>query len=84
MWLTKLKIAIVEKNPNALSKLLSDVPQLENQKEIEEALFLLREATALMKNLKEETQASMRQMKKNLDFLRSTEISSSKKLDIKS
>jgi len=84
VWLTKLKIAIVEKNPNALSKLLSDVPQLENQKEIEEALFLLREATALMKNLKEETQASMRQMKKNLDFLRSTEISSSKKLDIKS
>ncbi|MGE4420158.1 MAG: hypothetical protein AB7D38_10070 [Sulfurimonas sp.] len=84
MWLTKLKIAVVEKNPNALSKLLSDVPQLENQKEIEEALFLLREATALMKNLKEETQASMRQIKKNLDFLRSTDISTSKKLDIRS
>ncbi len=84
MWLTKLKIAVVEKNPNALSKLLSDVPQLENQKEIEEALFLLREATALMKNLKEETQASMRQIKKNLDFLRSTDIPKSRKLDIKS
>lgn len=84
MWLTKLKIAVVEKNPNALSKLLSDVPQPENQKEIEEALFLLREATALMKNLKEETQASMRQIKKNLDFLRSTDISTSKKLDIRS
>lgn len=84
MWLTKLKIAVVEKNPNALSKLLSDVPQLESQKEIEEALYLLKEATALMSSLKDETKASMNLIKKNLDFLRSNEIRTSKKLDIRS
>ncbi|MCK9472181.1 hypothetical protein [Sulfurimonas sp.] len=84
MWLIKLKIAVVEKNPDALSKLLEDVPQLESQKEVEEALYLLRAATSLMNKLKDETQASMKQIKKNLDFLRSTDISAPKRLDIRS
>jgi len=84
MWLNKLKIAIIEKNTNALGKLLDDIPQLKTQKEIEEAIYLLKEATSLMNNLKEETKASMKQIKKNLDFLRSTDIPTSKKLDIKS
>ncbi|MFA5234911.1 MAG: hypothetical protein WC390_10985 [Sulfurimonas sp.] len=83
MWLTKLKIAIIEKNPDALSKLLDEVPQLESQKEIEEALYLLKEATSLMNSLKDETKASMNLIKKNLDFLRSNEIRTSKKLDIR-
>lgn len=84
MWLTKLKIAIVEKNPNALNKLLDEIPQIESQKEIEEAIYLLKEATALMESLRDETKASMKQIKKNLDFLRSTDIPTSKKLDIRS
>lgn len=84
MWLNKLKIAIIEKNPNALGKLLDDVPQLQDPKEIEEAIYLLKEATSLMESLKDETKASMKQIKKNLDFLRSTDIPTSKKLDIKS
>jgi hypothetical protein len=37
-----------------------------------------------MSKLKEETKASMKQIKKNLDFLRSTDIPTSKKLDIRS
>lgn len=84
MWLNKLKIAIVEKNPDGLSKLLSGVPQLEDKKEVEEAIYLLKEATALMNSLKDETEASMKLIKKNLDFLRSTDIPTSKKLDIRS
>ncbi|MDT8338162.1 MAG: hypothetical protein RQ763_03065 [Sulfurimonas sp.] len=84
MWLNKLKIAVIEKNPNALDKLLDDIPQLKNPKEIEEATYLLKEATVLMNSLKDQTKASMKQIKKNLDFLRSTDIPTSKKLDIKS
>lgn len=84
MWLNKLKIAVIEKNPNALDKLLDDIPQLQNPKEIEEATYLLKEATVLMNSLKDQTKASMKQIKKNLDFLRSTDIQTSKKLDIKS
>ncbi|MBW6488267.1 hypothetical protein [Sulfurimonas sp.] len=83
MWLNKLKIAIIEKNPNALGKLLDDVPQLQDPKEIQEAIYLLKEATSLMESLRDETKASMKQIKKNLDFLRSTDIPTSKKLDIR-
>jgi hypothetical protein len=84
MWLTKLKIAIIEKNPDALGKLLDNIEHFEDPKEIEEALYLLKEATSLMHILKNETSVSMQQIKKNLDFLRSTDIHTSKKLDIRS
>jgi len=50
MWLTKLKIAIVEKNTDNLNKLMDDIPQLEDKKEIEEAIYLLKEASAIVQN----------------------------------
>lgn len=84
MWLTKLKIAIVEKNADALNKLLGDIPQIEDAKELEEAIYLLKEATALINSLKDETEASMKLIKKNLDFLRSSDGVPSSNLDIKS
>lgn len=84
MWLTKLKIAIIEKNTDALNGLMEDVPQLKDKKEIEEAIYLLKEADRLIHTLKDETSASMKQIKKNLDFLRSNDIPTSKKLDIRS
>jgi hypothetical protein len=84
MWLTKLKIAIIEKNPDALDGLLGDIPSLGSQKEIEEAIYLLREATLMMNALKDQTQESMKQIKKNLDFLRSMDIPTSKRFDTRS
>ena len=84
MWLNSLKIAIVEKNTDKIDTLLNDIPQLESKEEIEEALYLLREASELIHTLKDETSHSMRQIKKNLQFLRSTDIPTSTKLDIKS
>lgn len=84
MWLNKLKIAIVEKNTDALDKLMGELPQLKDKKEIEEVLYLLKEATSLMNTLKDETSSSMKQVKKNLDFLRSTDIYTAKRLDIRS
>ena len=61
MWLTSLKIAIVEKNIEKFSKLMADIPQLQTQSEMEEALFLIREASSLVNTLKDETSASMKQ-----------------------
>ena len=84
MWLNNLKIAIVEKNTDKINELLDDLPQLEKAEEIEEAIYLLREASELIHTLQDETSHSMRQIKKNLQFLRSTEIPTSKRLDIKS
>lgn len=84
MWLTKLKIAIVEKDVDAMDKLLDELPELSDAKEIEQAVYLLKEASSIVEGLKDETAESMKQIQKNLNFLRSTDIPTSKKLDIKS
>jgi len=83
MWLTKLKIAIIEKNTDSLDNLLDNLPKLDNEKEIEEVIYLLREANELVHSLQDNTSATMNQIKKNLQFLRSTDIPTSSKLDIK-
>jgi len=83
MWLTNLKIAIIEKNTDRLNELMDEIPQLEEKKDIEEALYLIKEASELVHRLQDKTVASMKQMKKNIDFLKSTEHETSNKLDIK-
>ncbi len=83
MWLGKLKIAVIEGDVASLQKLLSDVPELKEKREREEALYLLKEATSQMQKLKDETLISMQQMKKNIAFLHSTDSRSFKNLDIR-
>ena len=83
MWLTKLKIAIIEKNTDTLNVLLNDIPEFGNADDIEQAIFLLKEATSLVSGLKDETSASMKQMKKNINFLKSTQAPKVSTLDIK-
>ena len=84
MWLTKLKIAVVEQDTKALTKLLDDIPKLESKKEVETALHLLKEASIIVNTLKDETALNMRKIKKNIQFLDSTKSKSKSKLDIKS
>ena len=84
MWLNELKIAIIEKNTDNINKLMDELPELESQKEINSAITLLAEATALVKGLQNETKSSMIQMKKNIDFLNATQAPRTNSLDIKS
>jgi hypothetical protein len=84
MWLNQLKIAVVTQDMEQLNALLNDIPLLENPEEVKEALFLLKEATEVFTKLKSETEISMQQLKKNIDFLRSTEAPAINKLDITS
>lgn len=84
MWLTKLKIAVIEKNTDAISKLLEETPKLSDKKEIERAIYLLKEASSIVTNLKNNTKDTMAQIKKNIDFLRSTEVPKKSKFDIMS
>ena len=84
MWLTNIKIAIVEKNTDKLNFLLDEAPKFENKQDMEEAMYLLREAAELVYKLQDETSVSMKQMKKNMDFLKSTQPNTSNRLDIKS
>jgi tetrahydromethanopterin S-methyltransferase subunit B len=84
MWLNELKIAVVEKDVKQLSVLLENIPVLSDAKEIESAIYLLKEATVIVEALKDETAASMLQIKKNIDFLDATRNDKQNKLDITS
>ncbi len=84
MWLTKLKVALIEKNTDSLGELLDNIPQLSDAKEVQEAIYLLKEASELIHTLKDETTSSMKRIQKNLAFLRSTEMPSRKLLDVRS
>lgn len=84
MWLTNFKIAIVEKNIDKLSQLMDSLPNLKSKEEMEEALYLIKEASTLVHSLKDKTSLSMNQMKNNLKFLKSTQHKSSNGFDITS
>jgi len=84
MWLTNLKIAIIEKDTEKINKLLDETPKFSDKKDMQKASYLLKEAVALIYELKDETALTMSQLKKNINFLRSTEAPVSVKLDIKS
>jgi len=84
MWLNSLKIAIIEKNPEALEGLLNEMPSFTNLEDMKSAQALLKEANKFMLELKSATSTSMSQMKKNIDFLNATSMPPSNMLDIKS
>ena len=84
MWLNQLKVAVVQKDTELLGSLLENIPTLEDAKEIETAIYLLQEATTLTQQLKDETVASMKQIKKNIDFLNSAVADKAAKFDITS
>ena len=84
MWLNQLKVAVVQKDTELLSSLLDNIPTLEDAKDIETTLYLLNEATTLTQELKDETATSMKQIKKNIDFLNSAVADKTAKFDITS
>ena len=84
MWLKKLRIAIIEKDTDTLDKLLDETPDLKGVEEVESAMYLLKEAATLLYKLKDDTASTMKQLKKNMEFLESTEAPKIRKFDIKS
>ncbi len=84
MWLKKLQIAIIEKNTDELDKLLDETPKLASAEDMQKGLCLLKEASVLLSQLKDDTAVTMKQLKKNIEFLESTQAPKTTKFDIKS
>ncbi len=84
MWVNKLQIAIIEKNTDNIDNLLDNMPKFRTKEEMISAQYLLREALELLYTLKDETALTMKQLKKSIDFLKSTEYHTSNRLDIRS
>jgi len=64
--------------------LMENIPKLESVDEMQEARYLIKEAQELVYTLQNNTSASMKQIKQNLTFLKSTQELKASKLDIKS
>ncbi|MDD5157992.1 hypothetical protein [Sulfurimonas sp.] len=84
MWLERLQIAIIERDENALKDLLGSPFESNDADEAQRAQFLLLEAVKVIQELKNETKMTMIQLKKNIDFLNSTQLQTHNKLDIRS
>ncbi len=84
MWLNKLKIAIVEQNTETLNNLLDEVPKFSDVKDAQKAMHLLREASILLHTLQDETSENMKQIKRNISFIKSTQPQLDSKLSIQS
>jgi hypothetical protein len=84
MWNKVLQIAIVEKNPQKIQELLETPLDFATLEEMREAQYLLAEASELMHELKDSTAKTMKQIRKNIDFLQSTQAKTPNKFDIKS
>jgi len=73
MWLTKLKIAVVQKDTKLLSKLLDDVPTSLEQDELKQAVNLLNQASVIVHQLKDETAINMKKLKQNMNFIKNSQ-----------
>lgn len=84
MWINKFKVALIQKDADALNTLLDEVPNFTNKEDIEQTMYLMREALELIHTLKDETSLSMKQIKKNIDFLGSSLSQASGSLNLRS
>lgn len=84
MWLNKLEIAIVEKDAQKIQEVLDMPFDFSTVAEMKRAQYLLAEASELLHELKGATAATMKQLKKNMDFLKSTQQKAPNRLDIRS
>ena len=84
MWLNELKIAVVQQDADAIESLLEDIPKLQDPQQIDQAIHLLAEANRFITSLRDETQTSMQQIQKNIDFLRSGVADKTARFDITS
>jgi len=82
MWIQEFKIALIEEDTQKLAELADADLQFCSVTEIEEAMFLIKQANELCVKLKSDTALSLKQLKKNIDFIRATEAPPSYKLDI--
>ena len=82
MWIQEFKIALVEENIQKLAELADADLQFDTIEEIQEAMYLIKQADVLFHRLKNETAVAMKQLKKNINFLRATEAPVANKLDI--
>ncbi|MDB2562506.1 hypothetical protein N9X61_02765 [Sulfurimonas sp.] len=84
MWINKFKIALIQKDADAIESLLEDVPSFSSKQEIQEVMYLIEQATEFLYVLQDEITLSKKKIKQNINFLGTTLSNSSSNFNIKS
>ncbi len=84
MWINKFKAALIQKDADSINALLDEVPSFSSKEDIEQAMYLMREAATLLYTLQDEITLSKKQIKQNINFLGSTLADSVSRFNIKS
>ncbi len=84
MWIKKFKNALVLKDTDKLNELMESIPEYTVSEDIDSVLCLLKEATFLVQELKDDTESAMLQMQKNMNYLKSTQEKQTSKFDVNS
>ncbi|KFL35362.1 MULTISPECIES: hypothetical protein [unclassified Sulfurospirillum] len=78
-WSDAFTIAIIEKNPIKLGKLIAEMPKISDIQEAKHAQALIQEALHIMKNEQAQLHDSMEKLKKTRAFITSAAIIASHK-----
>jgi len=70
-WINDLKIAVIEEDIDNITTIANSLPKFQDINDAKEALNLIREATKIIQNKKEETLDTMNKIKKTKAFLTS-------------
>jgi hypothetical protein len=84
MWIKEFEIALIEKNSDRLLELLDEELEFDTSQDITKAMYLVKQANELFKDLKRETGLSMKVLKQNIDILNAADSPTINKLDITS
>ncbi|AOO65135.1 hypothetical protein [Sulfurospirillum halorespirans] len=78
-WCNAFTIAIIEKNPKKMGKLIKEIPTITDVNEAKQAQALIQEALKIIKEEQAKTRDSMEKNKKTRAFLMSANLGSSPK-----
>ena len=78
-WNKAFTIAIIERNPEKMGKLIQGIPVITDIQEAKQAQSLIQEALKIMKEEQAKTRDSMEKNKKTRAFLMSANLGSSPK-----
>jgi len=84
MWLNDFKKAVILKDPQAIKKLIDEMPKFQNIDDMKEASYLIKEAYIFMNQKKDETLKTLQNIKKNINFIKSNMKANKHSLDITS
>lgn len=72
MWLDKFKLAIINEDESKIAEYISKMPQFDSLEEMEQAYHLFIQAKTFLESKRDETLASMKKIRSNIDFLKSS------------